>query len=199
MPGGGITADGFHWKQGSKKYMFPYERLKPQFRKRMLARLDELKIPYHKKLKYLSWVVNIEAVGDGEPALKYLSRYLYRGVISQRDIVKDQDGMVTFQYEENKTKIIRHVTLPAADFIMRLLRHVLPKRFRRIRDVGFHHGNAKRTLTRIQLALAKAPIAAVPRTEKPKPKCRTCGTCLIIVPKTFTRRYLTLRNRGSPN
>lgn len=33
------------------------------------------------------WVVDCRNVGRGEPALEYLSRYLYRGVIRERDLV----------------------------------------------------------------------------------------------------------------
>jgi len=47
------------------------------------------------------------------------------------------------------------------------LQHVLPKGFRRVRDYGFLHGNAKRTLARVQLAL-KVIIAA--RAPKPRPQ-----------------------------
>ena len=31
------------------------------------------------------WIVDCRNVGRGEPALEYLSRYLYRGVIRERD------------------------------------------------------------------------------------------------------------------
>ena len=33
------------------------------------------------------WVVDCKAVGSGEKALLYLGRYLYRGVIAEKDIV----------------------------------------------------------------------------------------------------------------
>jgi hypothetical protein len=36
--------------------------------------------------------------------LVYLGRYLYRGVIQEKDIVACQDGKVTFRYQNSKTK-----------------------------------------------------------------------------------------------
>jgi len=49
------------------------------------------------------WVVDCTHVGKGISALKYLSRYLYRGVISEKNIVSNQNGQVTFKYIESKT------------------------------------------------------------------------------------------------
>ena len=46
------------------------------------------------------WVVDCKAVGDGQAALRYLGRYLYRGVISERDIKSSKDGLVTFRYRD---------------------------------------------------------------------------------------------------
>jgi hypothetical protein len=42
--------------------------------------------------------VNCKSVGTGEKALIYLGRYLYRGVIREKDIVACNDGQVTFRY-----------------------------------------------------------------------------------------------------
>jgi hypothetical protein len=55
------------------------------------------------------WVVDCRAVGSGEPALEYLSRDLYRGVIRERDLV-DYDataGTVTFRYRDGQTGFAR--------------------------------------------------------------------------------------------
>jgi len=198
LPAGGVMPKEQLWKQSSRKYMFPKDVLKILFREKFLARLRNEKIPYPQQLHKMDWVVNIRAAGNGEPAMKYLSKYLYRGVIQERNIISDKNGMITFQYLNSKTRNTDQITLPAADFIMRVIQHVLPKRFRRIRDTGFHHGNAKKTLWKIQVRLAAAPMA-VPKTEKPKLTCRFCGACLIIVPKNFNPHDNNLdRIRGSP-
>ena len=99
------------------------------------------------------WVVDCTHVGKGKPALKYLSRYLYRGVINENHIVANQDQHVTFQYTESRTGKTRYRTLKGEDFLWLVLQHVLPKGFRRVRDYGFLHGNAKKLLNRVQLIL----------------------------------------------
>ena len=79
------------------------------------------------------WVVHCKKVGRGEQALAYLGRYLYRGVLPEKNIVTDSDGKVSFWYQDNKGKRQIH-TLPGGEFLWLLLRHVLPRRFRRVRD-----------------------------------------------------------------
>ena len=49
------------------------------------------------------WVVDCQHVGHGKSALKYLSRYLYRGVISENNIVSNENGHVIFKYTESET------------------------------------------------------------------------------------------------
>ena len=42
-------------------------------------------------------------VGSGEKALVYLGRYLYRGVIQEKDILSCENGQVRFRYRDGKT------------------------------------------------------------------------------------------------
>jgi hypothetical protein len=82
------------------------------------------------------------AFGLGDKALTFLGRYLYRGVLPEKNILRHADGQVTFRYTDNKgTHQTR--TLAGADFLWRLLAHVLPKGVRRRRDYGFLHANGK--------------------------------------------------------
>jgi hypothetical protein len=92
-------------------------------------------------------------VGKGISALKYLSRYLYRGVISEKNIILNQNGQITFRYVESKTGTTRYRSLKGEDFLFLILQHVLPRGFRRVRDYGFLHSNAKKLLAVVQLIL----------------------------------------------
>ena len=112
--------------------------------------------------------------------LKYLSRYLYRGVISEENIIGNRDGKVTFRYIDSETKSIRHRTLKGEDFLRLILQHVLPRGFRRTRDYGFLHSNAKRMLALEQLILY-VRILVVKPSPKPAFKCRHCGAAMTIV------------------
>jgi hypothetical protein len=112
--------------------------------------------------------------------LKYLSRYLYRGVIHERNIVANQNGQVTFSYIDSDTGETRTRTLKGEDFLWRVIQHVLPKGFRRVRDYGFLHGNAKKLLSLVQLIL-RVVISAIPVRERPCVRCPKCQTPMQIV------------------
>jgi hypothetical protein len=92
-----------------------------------------------------------------------LSRYLYRGVIPENNIVSNQDGNVTFKYVQSRTGKTRYRTVKGEDFLWLVLQHVLPKSFRRVRDYGFLHGNAKKLLSLVQMVLHVLIKACAPR------------------------------------
>ncbi|TWI67217.1 putative transposase [Desulfobotulus alkaliphilus] len=99
--------------------------------------------------------------------------YLYRGVISEKNIISSKVGMVTFRYTENTGKI-RYRTLKGEDFLRLILKHVLPKGFRRIRDYGFLHSKAKKLLSLVQhvLRVQLESITPVPRASFSCPRCK---------------------------
>ena len=129
------------------------------------------------------WVVDCKAVGDGQAALRYLGRYPYRGVISERDILRCKDGMVTFRYRDAQSGKIATRTLPGADFVWLLLQHILPKGFVRARNFGFLHHNSRRSLRLLQV-LHLRPSAAPPPTstspQRPVWRC-ACGGAMVMV------------------
>jgi hypothetical protein len=57
--------------------------------------------------------VDCKSVGSGEPALIYLGRYLYRGVLRENDIVACKDGQVSFRYRNAKTERRNSEPFPA--------------------------------------------------------------------------------------
>ena len=77
------------------------------------------------------WVVDCRSVGTGEKALIYLGRYLYRGVIAEKDIVACDNAQVTFRYRNGKTGRMEQRTVSGAQFLWLVVQHVLPKGFRR--------------------------------------------------------------------
>ena len=178
-PGGGVDQAKKQWKKKKGKYLFNEFALAKVFRARFLAALNEagLTIPAPLPKK---WVVDCTHVGTGQPALTYLSRYLYRGVISEHHIVAHRDGNVTFRYVDARSGKTRYRTLKGEDFLWRVLQHVLPKGFRRVRDYGFLHGNAKKRLSLVQLVLQVVMAAQAPRT-RPTFKCPHCQAPLQIL------------------
>lgn len=178
IPAGGINRKRKCWVSNSKKYLFNEQNLATVFRARVLTAMRELGIQPPAILP-AKWIADCEQVGHGAPALKYLSRYLYRGVISEKNIIEDDGTHVTFRYLCSNTKTWKRRKLPGIDFLRLLFRHVLPKGFRRVRDYGFLHGNAKLKLLRIQLLL-KVFIAPIESKQRPPFLCLRCESPMNI-------------------
>jgi hypothetical protein len=179
VPGGGVNRLRRCWKKVKGRYLFSQRALATVFRARMLEGLNQarLTLPGNTPDR---WVVDCRRVGRGQPALAYLSRYLYRGVIAEHDIIANRNGKVTFRYVESRTGETRARTLKGADFLWLILRHVLPKGFRRVRDYGFLHGNAKKLLGLVQLILHVALPFPV-ETNRPQRACPQCGQPMNII------------------
>lgn len=172
IPGGGVNKSRKQWKKKKEKYLFNAFAVAKVFRARLLAGIAAAGLTIPKAIPG-KWVVNIKHVGRGLPALKYLSRYLYRGVISEKQILRNHNGMVTFQYIESATGQTNTRTLKGEDLLWMVLHHVLPKGLRRVRDYGFLHGNAKKLLRLVQLILQVMIEASAPLT-RPTFLCRRC-------------------------
>ena len=187
VPGGGINTRRREWRKLKGNYLFNSNSLAKVFRGRLLKALDEagLLTPALKKSLPKLWVANCQHVGKGEPALKYLSRYLYRGVISDRQITDHSGGKVTFTYKNSETGEAEYRTLKGEDFLWLVLQHVLPKRFRRARDYGFLHSRARRWLKLVQLILQVILKPLVP-VIRPKYPCRFCGCDMKAIAFRFT-------------
>jgi hypothetical protein len=178
VPGGGIDKSRRQWKKLKGKYLFHEFALAKVFRARFLEAVNKegLTIPAGVPKE---WVVNCRHVGKGLPTLKYLSRYLYRGVIAEKNILSCRDGKVTFSYVKGETGETKYRTLNAEDFIWHILQHVLPRGFRRVRDYGFLHGNAKKILSLVQLVLRVLIEIDKPRS-RPVFKCPKCKSPMMI-------------------
>ena len=154
MPAAAIDAQQRLWRTKTTNkanrnnktgYLFNHKALAKVFRAKLLDALRregfELPAAYPE-----TWVVDCKSVGTGEKALTYLGRYLYRGVIQEKDILACRQGKVTFRYQHSKTQQMRTRTLSGPKFLWLILQHVLPKGFRRARNFGFLHPNSKRLI-----------------------------------------------------
>ncbi len=162
-------------------YLFSHTALAEVFRAKMLEAITQegFTLPKQHPSK---WVVDCQSVGTGEKALIYLGRYLYRGVIREKDIMSCKNGKVTFRYQNSKTKQWAFKTVSGEKFLWLILQHVLPKRFRRTRNFGFLHPNSKRLIQVLQLLLGFDPNRALAWIkERPKMLCRYCGETMTII------------------
>lgn len=186
IPGGAMNKARREWRKVKNGYLFNGKALSKVFRGKLLRALKEagLSLPSTPK----EWVVQCKKVGKGVEALRYLSRYLYRGVISNENILSDDGGNITFRYKQSKTNESKTRTLPATTFIYLLLQHCLPKGFRRARDYGFLHGNAKQTLKLVQWVFRVVVPGREPGRRKAIIRCPKCKSVMnffaISLPRT---------------
>jgi Putative transposase len=77
-------------------------------------------------------------IHSAERVVKYLARYASGTAMSNQRLVSLDDGRVTFSYKDYRDHARRKITsLPAEEFIDRLLSHVLPQGMRHVRHYGF--------------------------------------------------------------
>lgn len=179
LPGGGIDKKRRQWKKIKGKFLFNEFALAKVFRARFIQAINEAGFYLPKGLPK-KWVVDCTHVGKGLPALKYLSRYLYRGVLSEKNIVANHNGQVTFKYTESKTGKTQYRTLKGEDFLNLVFQHILPKGFRRVRDYGFLHPNAKKLLSLVQLIL-NITLQVVLCRRRPVFKCPKCQAPMKVI------------------
>ncbi len=155
VPNGGYDSVRKQWRKGKKGYLFNEKALAKVWRARIFEEINKhpnLSLAHLKKMP-IEWIVHCKKVGHGLPALKYLSRYLYRGVLPDKDIIHYDQHNVTFRYKDSTTKKITPRTLPTLKFLMLILQHVLPKGLQRVRDYGLLSSGAKKVRLLIQLLL----------------------------------------------
>lgn len=181
MPGASINQKDKVWRMKSGKYLFNHKAMAKVFRAKILQAITACNLPIPANTPG-KWVVDCKNVGRGDKALIYLGRYLYKGVIQEKDILKNENGMVTFRYFDSKTKKYRNRTVPGEYFLYLLMLHVLPKGFRRTRCYGFLHPCSKKLIKLLQLVLRINPYRMIRKIkERAKITCQACGAAMRIV------------------
>jgi hypothetical protein len=176
MPSVAFDAKQRLWRNKDSGFLFDHKALAKVFRAKMLDSIRQagLQLPGRYPVER---VVDCKAVGTGQQALVYLGRYLYRGVLPEKNIVSNQDGNVTFRYQNSKTKKRETSTLSGVEFLRKILLHILPKGFRRARNFGFLHPNSK--LVKL-VQLIKRIFIPFPK-PRPVVSCTCCGKPMRII------------------
>ena len=208
VPGGGISPDGKRWLPAQRDFLMPERAvakiLRAKFRDALKKHPDVFKqIP--KKVWRTDWVVDIEPVGKGTSALKYLAPYIFRVAISNKRIVRFKDQKVTFRYQDNKGKW-HTPTLEAEKFISRFLQHVLPYRFVKVRYYGFLSPRKRKLLETIKELFGlftreeeKSGSGCCLAAEARVMRCPKCGGQMVFVREIRPQKHLlNLSNEWRP-
>jgi len=189
VPAGALDTKQRLWRKKKGKYLFKQNNLATVYRAKWLQALKDHDLKVIATLPK-DWVVDCQHVGTGNQALVYLGKYLYRGVLSEHNILSKQNGQVTFRYTEN-TGAVKTRSLPGADFLWLLLQHVLPRGFRRALDYGFLHANSKALIQLVQL-LFQVTIQTIKQTLRAPIICQHCGAAMVIVATRIRTRQAAL-------
>ncbi len=161
---GGLSRDGQQWVHAKNPaFLVPGFALSKIFKGKFKAGLKKQgwfnQVPA--SVWQQKWNVQIQHAGRGKKVLDYLGRYAFRIAISNSRLEKFENGQVTFGYRDNKTQELKHLTLPAQEFIRRFLRHVLPRGFVKVRSYGLGSSTQKVKLekARALLAIAQPEVA----------------------------------------
>lgn len=194
VPAGGLSADGLRWIRPKREnYFLPQAALALRLRTRLKQALQQDHGPLFssipKQVWSRDWVADVQFVGSGEPALKYLAAYVYRTAFSAERILSDDGQQITFTYRDGKDHRTQTVRLSPEQFLHRFLQHVLPKGFQRVRYFGWLSPAAQSRFQRITALLDWRAPARVPPAPLPPPFCPCC-----LKPMTFMGRLA----RGPP-
>lgn len=204
MPAGALDSEGRLWRSlrtqaGKPAFLFRQQALASVFRARLLAAMRVLGLEPPATAPE-RWVVDCKAVGSGHQVMVYLGRYLYRGVVQERDILRCDAQSVTYRWRDGRTGKHQRRTVGGVEFLRLVLQHVLPKGFRRSRCYGLLHPNCRRGVAlRRMMALRRRPcvpaqaVVAAALPERPTLVCRCCGGPMRIV-----RRRIGNGNAAAP-
>jgi hypothetical protein len=186
VPAGGLSADGLRWVSPKREnYFLPQAvlalRLRTRFKEALQKDHPQLLAQVPQRVWSLLWVADVQPVGTGEPALKYLAAYVYRTAFSAERILSDDGQHITFSYRENKERKTQTVRLSAEAFLHCFLQHVLPTGFQRVRYFGWLAPAAKARWQRVLALLDYQPPAKVPAPALPPPLCPSCKKPMALV------------------
>ena len=185
VPGGGLTADGLRWvRVKDAAFLFPQVKLAARFKGRLKTWLKAehperfARVPA--KVWWLKWVADVQPVGAGEAALKYLANYLVRPPLHESQLESSDAQTVTFRYRANGGAGKR-ATVSGEEFVRRVLQHVLPRGFQRVRHYGWLGAAAQAKRARIHALLDWNAPALVKLAPVPPPQCPACGKVMVLL------------------
>lgn len=207
---GGLALDGSGMVASGKKYLFPVAMMGTVFRAKMLRALGTLQqkgafpgLPaefYTARMAAVSkmpWVVYAKKpFRHSSHVVAYLARYTHRVGIANSRILESTGIRVTFATKNGKT-----ATLPPVEFLHRLVQHVLPPGFHKIRHAGLYGSVQAGGL--LERARAVAGTCRKPRKdpsdlERLEREARTCPVCGGALRRTSLPATIRAPPEGGP-
>jgi len=186
---GGLALDGSGMVASGKNYLFPVEMMGEVFRAKMLNALGRLQkkgafpeVPpglYGARMATVSdldWVVYAKKpFRHSSHVVAYLARYTHRVGIANSRLLDVTEDRVTFATKNGRTATVHPV-----EFLHRLVQHVLPPGFHKIRHAGLYGSAQAGGLLERARAFAgscKKPRKEPSDLERLEQASRTCPIC----------------------
>jgi hypothetical protein len=186
---GGLALDGSGIVPSGKRYLFPVHMMGKVFRAKMLHELGVLQkkgafpgLPegiYATRMAVVSampWVVYAKKpFRHSSHIVAYLARYTHRVGIANSRLLDVTEDRVTFATKNGKSTTVHPV-----EFLHRLVQHVLPQGFHKIRHAGLY--GSVRSGGLLERARTFVGVCKKPRTEpsdleRLEQASRTCPIC----------------------
>ncbi|MFC7339707.1 transposase, partial [Haloferula chungangensis] len=189
---GGRDCSTGKWRQARPNYLFPVRNMSKVFRAVFLRRLEALEASrevrwpealdtlearrdWRVRLAGRNWNIFSRAtLGNTRAVVRYLARYTSRIAMSNQRIksIDEQERTITFETKDYKNDgRKRDVTLSGKAFIQRFSRHLVPKRYRRLRSFGLLVGARHR-----YREIEGAPQTSI-NEKAPRSLDRACPNC----------------------
>jgi hypothetical protein len=166
VPGGGLSRDQRQWVASHPKFLLPVkalsDRCRTLFQQALQTQMPEVPARLPPRVWKQRWVVHSAAVGSGQNALRYLSRYVFKTATGNRQLQLLPNGKLRWPFRQSGTGAWHHIQLQPFEFIRRFLQHVLPPSFHRLRRFGWLHPAGRARLKRVRGLLKLPPLLSTP-------------------------------------
>lgn len=188
---------------------FNYTYLRNAFRTALLNEMESIIGPSFKKVKSACYREHEHGFYvyakpnrcDPKVVVKYIGRYLGRPVIATSRIDKYDGEYVTFHYNRHEDDKYMEETIPAMEFIKRLIRHIPEKHFKMIRYGGLYARHREmdkklfhaisREKCHIFRSFNKWRVALLSAFGYDPLKCK-CGSTMIFLELRFAHKHVSL-------
>jgi hypothetical protein len=183
IPAGCLSEDKTKWNPSNPAFLLPVRKLSAAFRDKLLfllrkeevaetlaipEKIEDLKLLLENS-RQIPWVVHSQAPGDGknnpQHMIRYLSRYVNKTAVSDKRIRKLENGNVHLSYIDRKSKTGKMEIISEELFLKRLVLHILPKGFKKIRFYGFMANRCRKNMLSLCRMLLGIPLAEQIETE----------------------------------
>jgi len=225
VTGGGLSKDEKRWKYPKKltngdSFFVHVNVLSDLFKKKFMAYLQEAyengDLKFEGQVDHLrsraafwrftddlykkKWNTYCKQPFSGaESVLEYLGRYIYRVAISNKRLIKLENGRVIFKWRDYRDGKEKVMSLDVFEFIRRFLLHVLPQGFFKVRYYGIlANRNLKTKLKRCKTLLKVRLSKSSEKLNWKELFFQITGTDLSLCPKCREGRMIILPLNHSP-